>query len=132
VIVVDTNIITYLILPSPLNEQADKLFAKDPNWQVPILWRAEFCSVLRKYLNNFESDKKYANEVLKKALSFFKYKEYLVSVEKVLDLSLKSNCSIYDCEFVALAQELNIPLVTGDKKIAKAFPKMTILINSKF
>jgi predicted nucleic acid-binding protein len=28
----------------------------------------------------------------------------------------------YDCEFVALAQHLDVPLVTADKKILREFP----------
>jgi predicted nucleic acid-binding protein len=33
----------------------------------------------------------------------------------------KSDCSAYDCEFVALAKRLNLSLFTSDKRILKDF-----------
>ena len=49
--------------------------------------------------------------------------EYKISSAHILQLVNSSCCSAYDCEFVALAQYLNIPLITADKKILKEFPK---------
>lgn len=31
-------------------------------------------------------------------------------------------CSAYDCEFVWLARDLRLPLVTADRKVLDAFP----------
>lgn len=41
-IVVDTNVLAYLLLPYEHSSQADVLFKCDPQWVVPILWRSEF------------------------------------------------------------------------------------------
>ncbi len=38
----------------------------------------------------------------------------------------ESNCSAYDCEFVALASDFDIQLVTFDKKIISEFPAIAI------
>jgi predicted nucleic acid-binding protein len=40
----------------------------------------------------------------------------------VLSLTNASACSAYDCEFVALAKQLNVKLITPDKKILSEFP----------
>jgi predicted nucleic acid-binding protein len=44
----------------------------------------------------------------------------------VLSLAAQSGCSAYDCEFVALAQDLRVPLVTTDRQILKAFPTVAV------
>jgi len=41
----------------------------------------------------------------------------------MLDLVAASDCSAYDCEYVALARHLNVKLVTSDQKILSNFAK---------
>ena len=55
--------------------------------------------------------------------------EYEVSTLKVLELAQKSGCSAYDCEYVSLAKDLKVPLITMDKKLLKNFPKIAISVN---
>ena len=45
---------------------------------------------------------------------------------QILTLVEKSNCPSYDCEFVALAQYLNIKPVTQNKKVLREFPSVAI------
>lgn len=40
----------------------------------------------------------------------------------MLELVKASNCSAYDCEFVAVAEALGTTLVITDVKLLKAFP----------
>jgi predicted nucleic acid-binding protein len=54
--------------------------------------------------------------------------EFDISSAQVLALVAKSNCSSYDCEFIALAQHLNISLVTQDKKILREFSSISISV----
>lgn len=54
--------------------------------------------------------------------------EFDVPSAQVLALVAKSICSSYDCEFIALAQHLNIPLVTQDKKILREFSSIAISV----
>ena len=53
-------------------------------------------------------------------------REYSVSSEKVLELVKNSGCSAYDCEYVTLARDLGVSLVTADKQILRAFPKTAV------
>ena len=45
-----------------------------------------------------------------------------VSSQDVLQLVASSRCSAYDCEFVAAALQLRVPLVTADRAVLSAFP----------
>ena len=44
----------------------------------------------------------------------------------MLELTLASSCTAYDCEFVALAKELGVKLVTSDRQILAQFPETAI------
>ena len=59
---------------------------------------------------------------MEKAEAILSAHEQPVSSEQVLTLASSSRCSAYDCEFVAAAQQLGVPLVTEDRMILSAFP----------
>jgi len=46
----------------------------------------------------------------------------------VLELVSETGHSAYDCEYVALAQEIDCRLVTGDQDLAEAFPNTAVLM----
>ena len=49
-IVVDTNVLAYLYLPSDFTLAAEKLLLNDPQWVAPHLWRSEFRNILAGYM----------------------------------------------------------------------------------
>jgi predicted nucleic acid-binding protein len=126
VIVVDTNVISYLMLKGERTSQAEAVFNKDSDWVAPYLWRSEFRNILALYLRKGYLTLKNAKLIVKEAESLMKDKECEVQSMQVLDLVEKSKCSSYDCEFVVLAQQLGVPLVTSDKKLLTEFPSKAI------
>jgi predicted nucleic acid-binding protein len=52
--------------------------------------------------------------------------EFSVVSQHVLQLAIRSRCSAYDCEFVALAQDLRVPFVTADRQVLAAFPSTAV------
>ena len=127
-IVADTNIISYLLLPSPHSDAADKLYRVDPHWTAPVLWKSEFRSVLALYLRKKLISFEAALKLQESAESIMLHNEFDIASSQVLKYVEKCTCSSYDCEFVSLAEYLNCPLVTEDKKIRKAFPSIAISI----
>lgn len=121
-IVVDTNVIAYLYLPTEHTAKAEDLLKQDAKWVVPVLWRSEFRNVVALYLRKNFLTLEQALAIQTEAESLLHENEYLVNSLDVLRLVQQSKCSAYDCEFVALAQSLNVPLVTMDKSILKYFP----------
>ena len=120
-IVVDTNILVYLWLPSPRNLDAYALVRIDPEWMAPLLWRSEFRNVATGYLRAGELS---LHEI---EAATFNAAECLAGERSVSDASVfrlasQSKCSAYDCEFVALAQLLGTKLVTEDRALLRAFP----------
>jgi len=121
-IVVDVNVIAYLLVEGEHTRQAEALLAADPEWATPLLWRSEWRNVLAGYLRRGELDPVGAREHLDAAKALVHGREYLVDDEMVMDLVLISECSAYDCEYAALASVLQIPLVTFDRRLQEAFP----------
>ena len=125
-IVVDTNVVSYFYLNSDYSSLAENVFKKDPRWSVPFLWRSEFRNVLSLYIKKKLLTLAEAIEIFEFAEELLKNNEYNVNSFQVLDLSYESGCSAYDCEFVNLAKDLNVPLVTEDKKVLSSFPDTAI------
>lgn len=125
-IVVDTNVISYFYLSSEYSGLADKLFMKTSVWAAPMLWRSEFRNVLSFYVRKEIITLQDAIEIFETAASLLQQNEYEINSIQVLKLSKVSGCSAYDCEFVNLAQDLNVPLVTMDKKLLDAFKETAV------
>ena len=127
-IIVDTNVITYLAMTSAHTEMAEQLLLQEPEWIAPSLWRSEFRNVLalymRKSLINFEE----ALGIQAEMESLMQNGEFDVGSLDVLTLVNKSTCSAYDCEFVALATSFDSKLVTMDKNVVNSFPGTAILL----
>lgn len=125
-IVVDTNVLIYLYLPTKYTKFAEKLLLQDRDWVAPFLWRSEFNNVLALYLRKGLITLEQAIKIQAEAQALMKGREYHVPGIDVLTHISKSECSSYDCEFVALASAHGIKLVTVDKKIIQEFPKVAL------
>ena len=123
-IVVDTNIIAYLYISGEKSLQAEQLLSLDSLWSAPVLWRSEFRSVLSQYLRRSMLSLEDILIIIQQAEELLNNNEYKVTSAHIMQLVNSSSCSAYDCEFVALAQYLDIPLITSDKKILNEFPKV--------
>ena len=123
-IVVDTNIIAYLYISGEKSLQAEQLLSLDSLWNAPVLWRSEFKSVLSQYLRKGMLSLEDILIIIQQAEELLDNNEYKVTSAHIMQLVNSSSCSAYDCEFVALAQYLDIPLITSDKKILNEFPKV--------
>lgn len=127
-IVVDTNILAYLYLPSEFTPAAESLLERDPAWAAPVLWRSEFRNILAGYLRRGSLSFDQAQAIQREAESLLAGAEYEVDSRGVLELVRESDCSSYDCEFVALARTLGTKLVTMDAKLLRAFPGIAVAL----
>lgn len=123
-IVVDTNIIAYFFIPGENTQLAKTLLKKDSKWVSPILWRSEFRNILALYIRKNYLSLSEAKLLIEEAERLMSGSEFHINSNKVLDLANRSQCSAYDCEFVALAMDLNLPLITSDKQLIREFPEI--------
>lgn len=120
-IVVDTNVVAYLLIPGDQTEAARRAFTRDPAWAAPLLWRSELRNVLALYVRRGHLALVDAQAVQAAGESLLAGREYAVDSAEVLVLAAASGRSAYDCEFVALARALGLPLLTSDRQLLTSF-----------
>jgi predicted nucleic acid-binding protein len=128
VIVVDTSLVAYAVLPGERTADALTLAERDPEWVAPGLWRRELRTVLATLM-------RVRRLPLGRALAAFDAAEQLVtdatiepSTEECLRLAARGRVSASDAEFVLVAEALGLPLVTADKRLARAFPGRVVAL----
>ncbi|MEA5391231.1 type II toxin-antitoxin system VapC family toxin [Cyanobium gracile UHCC 0139] len=123
-IVVDTNVVAYLLLAGPQTEKAEALLLHDPEWAAPVLWRSELRNVLSGYLRRGQLDHQQVLRLQGQAEALLQGSEVAVDSADVFRLVEASDCSAYDCEFVAAALALQTRLITSDRQLLRAFPTL--------
>lgn len=125
-IVVDTNVIAYLLIPGQYTPAARASLVRDAEWAAPMLWRSEFRNVLALYLRKGELSLRHATTLQETAEELLAGREHFVASSEVLALASVSGRSAYDCEFIAVARQLGKKMVTSDRPLLASFPDDTI------
>jgi predicted nucleic acid-binding protein len=125
-LVADTNVLIELFLPSDKAKAVQPWRAAHEDWRLPSLWLFEFRHVHLKYLRAGLLGLDAALENLSAAERLFLSSTVSVDSAKALQLAHHSGCSSYDAEFVVLAQQLECPLLTFDRKLLQLFPDVAV------
>lgn len=125
-IVADTNLIAYLLLEGEHTAAAEQVLLKDHHWIAPVLWRSEFRNILATYMRQGLLFLEDALRLVELAEIFLAGREHASASDAILKVTERSGCAAYDCEFVVLAEETGLPLVTSDQEVLKAFPDIAM------
>ena len=101
-IVVDTNVVAYLLISGEYSQNACRLYKKDQEWISPYLWRSEFRSVLSLYIRKGFLSYPDSVMLMKEAENLLFGTEYNVQLELVLEIMIQSRISANDDEFICL------------------------------
>ena len=124
-IVVDTNIIAYLLIQGEQTPKAQLLLNRMPEWSAPSFWRIEFLNVLMNYSHYQKLPPMDVRRIWKASFRLSHLREESVEADQALDLAIKYKISGYDALFVSLAQSLQTVCLTQDKALRKAVPHLT-------
>jgi len=120
-IVADTNLIAYFLIKSDFTPDAHAVYQKDYEWIAPLLWRSELRNVLIQSLRHALLSLDEILHVMQRAEGLMRDSSYQMDSSRILQLAANSGCSAYDCEFVVLARDLGVPLVTSDRVVIEKF-----------
>lgn len=128
-IVADTNLVAYLVLAGDRTEAAEAVLLRDARWAAPPLWRSELRSVLVQHLRAGRLDASATAAVWVRAEVLLDAGTREAETGRTLNAALEWGLSAYDAEFVALAEEFGVPLVTDDRRVLRACPNVAVSID---
>ncbi len=116
-LVADSNLLAYLFIAGDKTAEVEALLKHDPEWIAPRLWRSELLNVLALYHRVKAMPLAACLEAFEMAEELVGKRTYDSVSWKVLELAAQTGCSGYDSEFLSLAQEVGVRLVTYDQKL---------------
>ena len=122
-IVIDTNIMVYLLIEGDRTREAQALYARDAQWRSEAFLLVEFSNVLSTYMRSGGMTRLQAETLLAEAERRMRG---LVSVPhaQALRLAQEFSVSAYDARFLAAAQSVGSRLVTEDARLRAAAPAL--------
>lgn len=129
-IVVDTNVVAYFFIEGERTAAARALRQAEPRWRLPPLWRHEYLNVLATYTRRGGTDIDTARGLWHTATALLADSEQDADMTAALELATVYGISAYDAQFVALAQTLDVSLVTEDRRLLQIFTERAIPLSS--
>ena len=124
-LIVDTNVLAYLLIEGDHTATARLLHRRDDDWRSEAFIMIEFTNVLTASIAARRMNLVLAQRFLADATSLLHGKLGLIPHDSVLSLAVQYRVTAYDARFLALAQQLDCRLVTEDAKLRAAAPKLT-------
>jgi predicted nucleic acid-binding protein len=127
-------ILAYAIIEVPdQTPPVNRLLDQELVWGAPLLWRSELRNVLLQYVRVIDERQPGAGLTLADAQRKMEVAETLigdrsfeVQTDAVFTRAEDTGLSAYDSEYVVLAEELEVPLVTTDQEILQSAPEVTL------
>jgi len=119
-LVVDASVAIKWVVPEILSEHADRVLAGDHDLAAPDLLATEAANALWKKILRKEMSSRDAHEALDLLLhGGLTWHPTHALLPRALDLARLSRHPVYDCVYLALAEQLGATLVTADAFLLK-------------
>jgi predicted nucleic acid-binding protein len=125
VLLVDTNIVAYLLIDGDYTEVAQDLRRRDPDWRSEAFLLVEFTNVLASSIATKRMSDPLAEDILFEAITLLDGKLVQIPHPSIVSIAVRYGVTAYDARFLALAHRLGSRLVTEDAKLRSAVPALT-------
>jgi predicted nucleic acid-binding protein len=125
VLLIDSNILAYLLIDGVHTEGVRRLAQRDSAWQSESYILIEFTNVLTRYMAADILGLTEVQKLFSEADQIIGTSLHTASHLDALALAAEFKVSAYDARYLAVAQTLGQKLVTEDKKLRAAAPKLT-------
>jgi predicted nucleic acid-binding protein len=123
-VIVDTNVLAYLLIEGDQTPAAQSLWARDPDWRSESFIMIEFSNILATYVRGALLTREQGSELMTEAERLM---PGLDDVEHAhaLEAAAQLGISAYDARFLVLARRSGRRLVTEDAKLRRTAPDWT-------
>ena len=127
-IVVDTNVMVYLLTGSGPGDAAARLLREDPEWVAPPILLSEVRNVAVGLVRRGSMDRRDGVAICEDAEAILADRIASVPSASVFEAAIGAGLSACDAEFVALARRLGLPLVSADRAILEGAPDVAVAL----
>ena len=124
-LLVDTNVVAYLLIDGDYTEAAQELRIRDSDWRSEAFLLVEFTNVLASSVARKRMTLSLAEEFLAKVFALFDGKLGRIPHASAFAMAARHRVNAYDARFLALADQLGSPLITEDARLRAAAPGLT-------
>ena len=124
-LLVDTNVVAYLLIEGEHTAAVQKLHARDPDWRSEAFLLVEFSNILASSIATKRMTLPLARDLLRNASALLDGKLGRIPHDAVLTIASRYRVSAYDARFLALADQLGSRLITEDARLRAAAPRLT-------
>jgi predicted nucleic acid-binding protein len=125
VVLIDTNVLVYLLIESDFTGASQELRKRDPDWRSESFILIEFSNVLAREIALREMTLETAQSLLVKATELLGDGLARITHSSALDTAARFGITAYDARFLALARQAGLRLTTEDKQLRSAAPLLT-------
>ena len=124
-LLVDTNVVAYLLIEGDYTEAAQELRIRDSDWRSEAFLLVEFTNVLVSSIARKRMTLSMAEDFLAKAAALFDGKLGRIPHASALAIATRHRVNAYDARFLSLADQLGSRLITEDARLRAAAPALT-------
>ena len=127
-VLVDTNIIAYLMIRGDRTAAAQQLYERDSDWCSEAFVMVEFSNVIATYVRTRALTQAQGTKLLAESQVHLSTLHNVVNTQ-ALESAMQFGISAYDARFISLAKQLKMKLITEDVKLRVAVPALTMSLD---
>jgi len=128
-IVVDASILSFLLIEGELTEEARALYRIDPEWVTPPILNHEMLAILTE-VGSREGDAAAMIELWRQVRLLVGSRQQIPDPVRSLRRGVETGISGYDAQYLALAEQLSLPLITEERALLEAAPGRAVSLRS--
>lgn len=129
-VVVDANVVAYLLIEGEKTAQARKLWAKDPGWYAPRLLFYELANVFSLLVKQGIVPLDAGLTGLTSGCNLVSMFDREPPAGRILQIASTLSLSAYDASYLTVAEILRAPLVTEDARLLRVAPEIARSLES--